>query len=88
MLMIEIESKVLHVISIHLSNYDLTYREKTVAIMWIQDCDYRTISKQLYISEHTTRTIVKNIYRKLEVNSKVLLLMKIVSEQIQISSKL
>ncbi len=75
--MFEFERKLEDAILSKLSNYGLTYREKSVAILWIQDCDYRTISKKLYISEHTTRTIIKNIYRKLEVNSKVLLVMKI-----------
>ncbi|GIQ67294.1 LuxR family transcriptional regulator [Xylanibacillus composti] len=78
--MIEIESKLLNAILIKLSNHGLTYREKSVAVLWIQGCDYRTISKKLFISEHTTRTIIKNIYKKLEVNSKIVLLMKILAE--------
>ncbi|WP_214630807.1 helix-turn-helix transcriptional regulator [Paenibacillus agaridevorans] len=60
-----------------IEKFNLTSRETEVALLWIQDFDYRTISKQLLISEHTTRATIKNIYFRTKVNSKASLLLKI-----------
>ncbi|OBR66169.1 hypothetical protein A7K91_20760 [Paenibacillus oryzae] len=56
----------------------LSSREKSVALLWLQDYDHRVIAQKLIISEHTVRSIVKSIYRKTDVNSKMSLLLKIV----------
>jgi len=52
------------------SNNPLTNREQEV-LTWLADGDnYSTISSKLFISGNTVRAHIKNIYRKLQVNSR------------------
>jgi DNA-binding NarL/FixJ family response regulator len=48
----------------------LTRRELEVTALLIKGLSDREIGKRLFISEHTSRTHLKNIYRKLEVSSR------------------
>ncbi|MBO0438189.1 LuxR C-terminal-related transcriptional regulator [Vagococcus fluvialis] len=54
------------------SNIKLTARELEVLALLSQRLTNKEISKELFISEATTKTHVLNIYQKLEVNSRVL----------------
>jgi DNA-binding CsgD family transcriptional regulator len=48
----------------------LTAREMELVTMVLAGHSYRTIAEMLYISENTVKTHAKNIYKKLEINSK------------------
>jgi LuxR family maltose regulon positive regulatory protein len=54
------------------SKIKLTARELEVLALLSQGLTNKEISKELFISEATTKTHVLNIYQKLEVNSRVL----------------
>ncbi|MGF2146401.1 response regulator transcription factor [Vagococcus fluvialis] len=54
------------------SKIKLTARELEVLALVSQGLTNKEISKELFISEATTKTHVLNIYQKLEVNSRVL----------------
>ena len=49
----------------------LTNREVEVVEQLLKGYTYKVISQQLYISENTLKTHVKNIYSKLNINSRV-----------------
>ncbi len=51
-------------------NFDLSPREKEVLLELSRGKSYRKIGESLFISEDTVRAHIRNIYRKLEVNSK------------------
>ncbi|MBS3947544.1 MAG: hypothetical protein KGZ57_04425 [Dethiobacter sp.] len=48
----------------------LTKREREIAALLLRGKSYRTISAELYVSENTVKTHVKNIYAKAGVRSK------------------
>lgn len=48
----------------------LTKRELEVLGCIVKGFSYKQIAKELFISEHTSRTHIKNIYRKLAVSSR------------------
>jgi DNA-binding NarL/FixJ family response regulator len=65
-----------------ISNTDsglLSEREKEVLKCNMEGKDYQTIADQLFLSKHTVRQHMKNIYRKLHVSNKI--------EALQISLK-
>lgn len=52
------------------SHFNLSPREKDVLVLLIKGHSYKMISCSLYISIETVRSHLKNVYRKLGVNSK------------------
>lgn len=56
---------------------ELSEREKEILNWLAQGYRYREIGDKLHISLHTVRTHIRNIYAKLEVNSKVQALNKL-----------
>jgi len=52
------------------SMVELTQREKEILQMLVDGHSYKSIASQLYISFFTVQSHIKNIYEKLEVNSK------------------
>lgn len=49
---------------------DLTRREKEVLQLLLRGSSYRVIADQLFITLDTVRSHIKNIYRKLNINSR------------------
>lgn len=49
---------------------DLSVREREVAVLLLQGKTYRKIAGELYISENTVKTHVKNIYSKFNIQSR------------------
>jgi len=65
----EIARKVLH--SFRPSKYTpLSERETDILKRICEGKNYKTIGEELFISGHTVRTHIKNIYKKLHVNSR------------------
>lgn len=64
-----------------LLKYELTEREKSVALLWVKDFTHKEIAVHLFISEHTVRTIIKNLYRKLKVNSKASFILRLIENE-------
>ena len=52
------------------SQSPLSDRETEILSLMVDGKEYAEIGEQLFISGHTVRAHIKNIYRKLEVNSK------------------
>ena len=52
-------------------NYHLTAKEMKVIKLLLCGYTYKGIAKKLYISENTLKYHVKNIYQKLNINSKM-----------------
>lgn len=52
---------------------DLTERERQIAEMAAQGLSNREIGARLYITENTVKTILKNVFEKLEIKSRALL---------------
>ena len=61
---------------------NLTAREKEVLFLLCEGQSYRTIAKQLFISPNTVRFHLKNIYKKLQVNSKYEAVIKAARERL------
>lgn len=57
--------------------FDLSPREAEVAMLLMQRTPYKQISAQLFVSENTVKTHVRNIYRKMDVSSREELLEKL-----------
>jgi DNA-binding NarL/FixJ family response regulator len=51
-------------------NYDLSQREKDVLYSLVNGNSYKMVASSLKISIDTVRTHIRNIYEKLQVNSK------------------
>lgn len=51
--------------------YNLSEREMEILKGMVEGLDYRQIGEKLYVSPHTVRTHIGNIYKKLHVCSKV-----------------
>ncbi len=49
----------------------LTDREKDIALLLVKGYTYKAIAEELYITENTTKTHVRNIYSKMNVQSKM-----------------
>lgn len=54
----------------HLINYELTQRERQIAVLLTQGLSYQSIADQLYISLPTVKTHCSHIYKKCEVKSR------------------
>ena len=54
----------------HTSNFGLTNREKEILVQLKNGLTYEEIASNLFISYHTVRKHLENIYRKLQVNNK------------------
>ncbi len=52
-------------------NYELTSREMDILKLMVDGCDYKQVADKLFISPHTVRKHIANIYDKLHVCSKV-----------------
>ncbi|MFQ5456405.1 MAG: response regulator [Nitrospirota bacterium] len=62
--------------------YSLTRTERKVLQLMERGATYKNCAEELYVSLHTVQTHIKNIYRKLEVNSKIAAVMKAREERI------
>lgn len=54
----------------NIKGYDLTGREIEIALLLLKGRTYKMIAGELFLSENTVKTHIKNIYSKLNVNSK------------------
>jgi DNA-binding CsgD family transcriptional regulator len=61
-----------------LARFNLSKRQQEVALYWMLDYNYKQISKTLQISEHTVRTVIATIHKKLGVDSKASLILKVI----------
>lgn len=52
------------------AQYGLSPREGEIALLLIKRTPYRQVSEELFISENTVKTHVRNIYRKVDVSSR------------------
>jgi ligand-binding sensor domain-containing protein/DNA-binding CsgD family transcriptional regulator len=60
----------------------MTQREIEVLAKLCEGASYKVIAKDLYISLHTVQSHIKNIYRKLDVNSKAEAVAKALSDKL------
>lgn len=65
---------------------DLSPREVEVVKGVIGDLSETSIASELQISQHTVHTYVERVYRKLNVNSRVALVVRIFSEHLALQS--
>jgi DNA-binding CsgD family transcriptional regulator len=63
-----------------LLDYELSTRERDIALLWIRDYDYKQIGKRLGISENTVRVYISRINSKMKVKSKASLILKVFGE--------
>jgi transcriptional regulator of acetoin/glycerol metabolism len=63
-----------------LLDYELSTREREIALLWIRDYDYKQIGKRLSISENTVRAYISRINSKMKVKSKASLILKVFGE--------
>ena len=63
------------------NTYDLTAREKEILTSLSKGNSYKLIASEFEISIDTVRTHIKNIYEKLQVNSRTDALNKIFKKQ-------
>ncbi|MCY7420778.1 MAG: response regulator transcription factor [Chitinophagaceae bacterium] len=52
------------------NNFNLSDREKSILKLMVDGLDYRNIAEELFVSPHTVRNHIANIYNKLHVTSK------------------
>ncbi len=57
-------------------HFNLTQRELKIAELVLQGLNYKKIAEILNISPYTVKTHTRNIYRKIGVNNKILMLLK------------
>ncbi|MBI1193422.1 MAG: response regulator [Bacteroidetes bacterium] len=60
----------------------LTDREQTILQQLCDGHDYQVIARALYISGHTVRSHIKNIYKKLEVSSRAEVVSKAMKDRL------
>ena len=60
--------------------YKMTPREVQVAILTCEGLNNNEISKALKIKHGTVKTHLRNVYRRVRVNNKILLLLKFVND--------
>lgn len=60
-----------------LNRCDLTNREKEVASYWVMDYSSKEIAAVLFLSEHTVKSMLKSINRKMDVSTKASLILKL-----------
>ncbi len=51
-------------------NYKLTGKEKDVLDFLVEGYEYKEIAQKMFVSPHTIRNHIANIYKKLHVTSK------------------
>ncbi len=54
----------------HFKKSPLSERETEILQLLAQGMNYRSVASQIFLSPHTVKTHIKNIYQKLEVNSR------------------
>jgi Response regulator containing a CheY-like receiver domain and an HTH DNA-binding domain len=64
-----------------IENLNLTRREKEILSYWALNLTYKQIADLLNISNKTVRTHISNIYSKLGINSKNMLLLLLLENQ-------
>ena len=52
------------------NDFNLSDRERSILKLMVDGLDYRNIAEQLFVSPHTVRNHIANIYNKLHVTSK------------------
>lgn len=60
----------------------LSHRENEIVILLSKGLGYKEIAEQLFISPDTVRTHIRNIYEKLQVNSKIEALNKVFGKKL------
>ena len=65
----------------------LSDREKQVATLLLQGKTYKRIAAELYISENTVKYYVKNIYSKLNIQSRSELIDIMLEEEAAVQSR-
>ncbi|WP_026462259.1 response regulator transcription factor [Adhaeribacter aquaticus] len=66
-------------------NYDLTSREKEIITCLTQGLSYKMIAAQLCLSLDTVRFHLRNIYKKLQVNSKSEVIAKVLKKDLLVN---
>ncbi len=56
--------------AIEKNDYDLSSRETEVLKLTVDGYDYKAVAEKLFLSSHTVRKHIANIYHKLHVTSK------------------
>ena len=64
------------------ADYGLTPREREVLRLLVEDHTQKEIAEMLFVSPHTVDTHLRNIYRKLEVHSRVGAIVKALRERL------
>ncbi len=64
------------------SNVRLTEREREILSLLVEGCAYKEVANRLFISFFTVQSHIKNIYGKLEVNSKTEAVSKTLQERL------
>lgn len=70
-----------------LEHYNLTNREKEVASYWMMDYSSKEIAETLFLSDHTVKSVLKSINRKMEVSTKASLILKVLEENYEKNRK-
>jgi DNA-binding NarL/FixJ family response regulator len=82
----EVARKVLNLVkagnSIESEGFDLTTREKEILQLLTRGDSYKAIANELFISFSTVQSHIKNIYEKLDVNSKSAAVSKILKNKL------
>jgi DNA-binding NarL/FixJ family response regulator len=69
-------------LSASITDYGLTVREKEVLQLLVDGLSKRSISEKLFVSFHTVDTHLRNIYAKLQVNSRSGAIAKVLKEHL------
>lgn len=64
-------------VNISMETYNLTHREKEIVSLVVKGLSNQDIAEKLYISLYTVKVHLKNIYKKLKVNSRTSLITKV-----------
>ena len=66
----------------HTSPSPLSERETEVLKLLCEGHNYRSIAEQLFLSAHTVKSHIKNIYKKLHVNSRAAAVQKAIKDKL------
>jgi len=69
------------------SLYNLTPRERQIAELVCEGLRNESIASRLHIKHGTVKTHIRNIYRKVQVKSKIAMLLQFVSEAREFSNQ-
>ena len=67
--------------TVPLEQYQLTAREKEILNALVDGLSYKKIGEKYFVSIHTVRTHICNIYEKLHVNSKSQAVAKVLQQK-------